>query len=283
MIELPESRHLAKQIKEHLQGKTVINVEINKSPHKLAWFNGDPALYQDKLRNKSIMGTNSYGGMVEIIFGAGSDEIRLVLNDGINIRYFAPNEKTPPKHQLRLEFDDLSSLVCSVQMYGGLFLMDAGSEKNAYYLSSKTKISPLSKENNEDYFFGVMNSVKQNYSIKAFLATEQRFPGIGNGVLQDILYNAKIHPRRKLETLTQEEKEAVYKSVMQTLSEMTESGGRDTESDIFGCPGGYKTKLSSKTKDKPCTVCNDVIIREAFMGGNVYFCPTCQRFEKVNK
>ena len=110
MIELPESRHLAKQIKEHLQGKTVINVEINKSPHKLAWFNGEPGLYQNKLINKTISGTNSYGGMVEIVFGTGSDEVRLVLNDGIKIRYFAPNEKIPPKHQLCLEFDNHSSL-----------------------------------------------------------------------------------------------------------------------------------------------------------------------------
>lgn|GEM_PF-2077218 len=30
---------------------------------------------------------------------------------------------------------------------------------------------------------------------KAFLATEQRIPGLGNGVLQDILWTARIHPK----------------------------------------------------------------------------------------
>ncbi|HBL84356.1 MAG: formamidopyrimidine-DNA glycosylase [Clostridiales bacterium GWF2_38_85] len=283
MIEFPESRHLAEQIKEHLLGKTVMNVEANKSPHKFAWFHGDPAGYHNKLTGKSITGTNAYGGMTEIVFNASVGEMRLVLNDGVNIRYFASGEILPPKHQLCVEFDDFSSLVCSVQMYGGLFLMDTTGEENGYYLSSKTKISLLSEENNEDYFFGLMNEVKQNYSIKAFLATEQRFPGLGNGVLQDILWDAKVHPRRKLETLTQQEKQAVYKSVKQTLFEMTTSGGRDTEKDIFGCPGGYKTKLSAKTKDSPCPVCGDAIIREAFLGGNVYFCPTCQRYEKGGK
>lgn len=260
-----------------------MNVEANKSPHKFAWFHGDPAGYRDKLTGKSITGTNAYGGMTEIVFDAGAGEMRLVLNDGVNIRYFAPGEILPPKHQLCLAFDDFSSLVCSVQMYGGLFLMDATEEENGYYLSSKTKISPLSEENNEDYFFGLMNEVKQNYSIKAFLATEQRFPGLGNGVLQDILWGAKVHPRRKLETLSQWEKQAVYKSVKQTLFEMTTLGGRDTEKDIFGCPGGYKTKLSANTKGNPCPICGDAINREAFLGGNVYFCPTCQRYEKVSK
>jgi formamidopyrimidine-DNA glycosylase len=274
MIEFPESRYLAEQINEHLQGKSVMNVEANKSPHKFAWFHGDPEGYHDKLTGKSITGTNAYGGMTEILFKAGGGEMRLVFSDGVNIRYFAPGEVLQTKHQLCVEFDDFSSLVCSVQMYGGLFLMDTEGEENPYYLSSKTKISPLSEENKEDYFFGLMNGVKQNYSIKAFLATEQRFPGLGNGVLQDILFNVKVHPRRKLETLTYQEKEAVYQSVKQTLFEMTASGGRDTEKDVFGCPGGYKTKLSAKTKDNPCPVCGDAIIREAFLGGNVYFCLT---------
>lgn len=280
MIELPESINLAIQIKDYLLGKTVSNVEADKSPHKFAWFTGDPARYHDKLADKSITGTNSYGGMVEIVFGTGADQMRLVLTDGVNIRFFAPGEMIPQKHQLCIEFDDLSSLVFSVQMYGGLYLIDSEGEENGYYLSSKNKVSPLSEENSEDYFFGLMNEVKQSYSIKAFLATEQRFPGLGNGVLQDILWNAKVHPRRKLGTLTQQEKEAVFRSVKQTLFDMTAAGGRDTEKDIFGCPGGYKAILSAKAKDAPCPACGGTIIRESFMGGNVYFCPTCQKYEK---
>jgi len=64
---------------------------------------------------------------------------------------------------------------------------------------------------------------------------------------------------------------------------MVQRGGRDTEKDIFGSPGGYKTILSAKTKTMPCPVCGDIIIREAFLGGNVYFCPTCQKYDKGKK
>jgi len=280
MIEFPEARHLAEQIKEHFLDKTVLNVEANKSPHGFAWFNGDPAGYHDRLTGRTVSSANAYGGMVEVVFDGGAGEKRLVLNDGVNMRYFASGEKLPQKHQLRVEFEDFSSLVCSVQMYGGLSLMDAGGEEKKIYLSSKTKVGPLSEENTEDYFFGLMNSVKQNYSAKAFLATEQRYPGLGNGVLQDILFNARVHPRRKLATLTRDEKEALYQSLKQTLFEMTAGGGRDTEKDIFGVPGGYKTKLSAKTKDKPCPVCGDAIVREAYLGGNIYYCPTCQVWKK---
>ena len=272
MIEFPESRHIAAQIKENLLGKTVRSVAANKSPHKFAWYHGDPAEYHTKLSGKTITGTNAYGGMPEIVL----DDARLVFCDGTNLRFFAPGEKLPEKHQLHVEFEDDSSLICSVQMYGAMFLMDGSDADEGYYLTARIKISPLSDKNTEDYFFRLMGGVKQNYSVKAFLATEQRFPGLGNGVLQDILWNARLNPRRKLETLTQPEKEALYQSVKQTLSAMTAAGGRDTEKDIFGCPGGYKTILSAKTLKYPCPACGSGLLREAYLGGNVYYCPVCQ-------
>jgi len=279
MIEFPESRHLAAQIQENLLGKTVQNVTTNKSPHKFAWFHGDPAEYHGKLAGKAISGTNAYGGMPEIVLG----DARLVFCDGTNLRYFAPGAKLPDKHQMHIEFEDGASLVCSVQMYGAMFLMDGSDDDEGYYLTAKTKISPLSEKNTEAYFFELMNGVKQNYSVKAFLATEQRYPGLGNGVLQDILFNARMNPRRKLETLAQREKEAVYQSLKQTLSAMTAAGGRDTEKDIFGQPGGYKTMLSAKTLQYPCPVCGGGLVREAYLGGNVYYCPVCQPKEGTPK
>jgi formamidopyrimidine-DNA glycosylase len=208
------------------------------------------------------------------------EEMHLSFNDGVNVRYFDYGEKLPAKHQLHIEFDDFSSLILSVQMYGGILLSDNEEEFGEYYQMAKTKVSPLCAENTPEYFFGLMDSVKQNYSTKAFLATEQRFPGLGNGVLQDILFNAGVNPRRKLQTLTDAEKENLYHSVKKTILEMTIGGGRNTEKDLFGCVGGYQTKLSAKTKTRPCPDCGDYIVREAFMGGHVYFCPTCQPYEK---
>jgi formamidopyrimidine-DNA glycosylase len=58
---------------------------------------------------------------------------------------------------------------------------------------------------------------------------------------------------------------------------MTDLGGRDTEKDLFGNMGGYKTILSKNTVQNPCPGCGGTIIKEAYMGGAVYFCPVCQK------
>ncbi len=64
--------------------------------------------------------------------------------------------------------------------------------------------------------------------------TEQRIPGLGNGVLQDILLLAGLHPRCKISRLTSGKRRKVYDVVQETLDQMTVAGGRDTEKDFFG-------------------------------------------------
>jgi formamidopyrimidine-DNA glycosylase len=140
--------------------------------------------------------------------------------------------------------------------------------------------TPLENDFDEKYFDGLFGGVKKSLSVKAFLATEQRIPGLGNGVLQDILFGARLNPKLKLEKLTDSQIKDMFDSVKTTLLNMTVNGGRDTERDLFGCSGGYKTILSNKTVNEPCRVCGDKIVREAYLGGNIYFCPTCQKYEK---
>ena len=272
MLEIPESHTIARQLDETVKGKVMDHVVAGSSPHKFAFFWGDPAVYPALLTGKMIDGAHPVAGQVEIC----AEDARIVLSDGINIRFFAPSEKLPAAHQLLIGFTDGSALVCTVQMYGFLHAFPEGTNDNPYYLTAIEKPSPLGPAFGRAYFEDLLCSAKQNISAKAFLATEQRIPGLGNGVLQDILFNARLHPKRKLETLSDEERDAMFLSVRQTLSDMTAQGGRDTEKDLFGSPGGYKTLLSAKTVKNPCPVCGGELVRQAYLGGNVYFCPVCQ-------
>ncbi len=95
-------------------------------------------------------------------------------------------------------------------------------------------------------------------------------------MLQDILFEARIHPKRKVETLKEEEWNGLYQAVISVLREMTEQGGRDTEKDLFGNPGRYVTKMSKNACAAGCPVCGGAVTKEAYLGGSVYYCSTCQ-------
>lgn len=272
MIEIPEAQVLAKQSQKILANKKIIDVTKEKSPHKFAFFNKEISSYADILKTSVIKDVKAYAGYVEFNLG----EYHLTFSEGINLRYITHESDIPPKHQLLLHFSDNTYLVASIQMYGVIWLFKGGAFDNPYYLVAKEKPSPLSDEFSKEYFFKMIDSVPNKISSKAFLATEQRIPGLGNGVLQDILFLSKIHPKRKIGSLSSQEKETLFKTIKTVLQTMVTQGGRNTEKDLFGNIGQYKTLLSAKTYKKPCPICQGIIIKKSYLGGSIYYCPVCQ-------
>jgi len=272
MIEIPESKTLSLQAGNNLAGKRITVVTPPTSPHKYAFFCGDPGEYPDLLKGRKIQSAEGHGMFVDIHC---DENVCITIGDGTNIRLCNPSEKRPAKNQLLLVFDDGSFVTFNVAMYGGIWAY-IDTFDNPYHQGSLKSISPLNDGLDEFYFDNIFNSTLKNLSVKALLATEQRIPGLGNGVLQDILFHARIHPRRKKATFSDSEKADLFQSLKSTLKKMADMGGRDTEKDLFGHFGGYSTLLSKKTVNKPCSVCGNLIKKEAYLGGSVYFCPSCQ-------
>jgi formamidopyrimidine-DNA glycosylase len=272
MLEIPESKTISLQAGNALVGKRIKDVINATSPHKFAFYKGDPAGYAKILTGKQVQTTKGHGMFVDIYL---DEKITITIGDGTNMRYYSPFEPRPEKHQLLIAFDDGSCIAFTVAMYGVILaykdLLD-----NPYHQRSLNSISPLDDAFNEAFFDNIFRSTKKDLSAKALLATEQRIPGLGNGVLQDILFNAGIHPKQKKSTLSDFQKAELFHCLKVTLSSMTDLGGRDTEKDFFGHPGGYKTLLSKNTFNDPCPHCGNSIVKEAYLGGAVYYCPTCQ-------
>jgi formamidopyrimidine-DNA glycosylase len=272
MIELPEAVVIARQITETLSGKRIASAVANASPHKFAWYSGDPAEYNDRLAGKVIGTGTAVAGNID--FEAGD----MVVSVSAPIRYRRAGEKRPKKHQLLIEFEDGTAISSSAQMWGCFFCFPAGEMGGLpEYQIARSRPSPLTDTFDRAYFDTLFDENTPKLSAKAFLATEQRIPGLGNGVLQDILWTARIHPKQKMGELSAQAIDDMFTSVKQGLAEMTAQGGRDTERDLFGNFGGYATILSKHTVEKPCPVCGTIIRKAAYLGGSIYYCAGCQR------
>lgn len=165
MLELPEAAVLARQLSDTVAGRPVARVVTLASPHRFAFFTGDPAGYDDALR------------------GA--------------LRFHESEATVPRKHQLLVAFTDGSFLSATVQMYGGLMCYPTGTWDNHYYVVARERPSPLGDGFDLAWFESILAPPEvAKLSLKAALATEQRIPGLGNGVLQDVLWEARLHPRR---------------------------------------------------------------------------------------
>ncbi len=280
MIEAPEARLLAEELNRTVKGKTVTTVIAAHSPHKFAWYYGDPAEYGHMLTGKRVGESYASGGYLETPVG----EITMIFAEGTNLRYYAPGEELPPKHQLLIGFDDESCLVASIRMYGAMLALPPDAQPvglTPYYEGARAKPQVMSAAFTREYFDSlIFDPAVQNKSAKAFLATEQRIPGLGNGVLQDILYNARINPKTKIEKLSADERACMYDRVVSTLGRMYDAGGRNSETDLSGRPGGYVPFLSKDTAGSECPRCGAVIVKENYLGGSIYYCPSCQPLRK---
>lgn len=271
MIELPEAVTLANQL-QAAANCTVASVTAGFSPHKFAWLSGDSAYYSERLAGRGLETTVNSGGVVELRFEGGQC---LWFSDGINLRLVERGEERPKKHQLLIELKDGRALCASVAMYGGLYCAHESEMDNPYIIVGREKPSPLSEAFDKGYFAQLLCG-SEKLSAKAFLATEQRIPGLGNGSLQDILFCAGVHPKRKMGELLDAQVSTLFDCIKSVLRDMALQGGRDTETDLFGNMGGYVTKMSRNTVSKPCPACGNAIVKMPYMGGSVYVCPSCQ-------
>ena len=138
--------------------------------------------------------------------------------------------------------------------------------------------NPLSDAFSLEFFQGRFAELEpdDSRSVKFFMISKPGILGVGNGCLQDILWRAKIHPRRRAVELAEAEQRALYTAIRDSLKLMVEGGGRDGDYDLYNHPGGYKRILYSKSVGEPCPVDGTPIMKDSYLGGAVYFCPTCQ-------
>lgn len=137
--------------------------------------------------------------------------------------------------------------------------------------------SVLSDDFSEEFFLKLIkNTELKSLSAKAFLATKNRIPGLDNFILHEILWEAGVNPKSKMTALSDNDFTNMYAAIKKVFPAVIEAGGRDTEKDLFGNFGGYITKASKNMLDKPCERCGEPIVKEAYLGGAVYYCPKCQ-------
>ena len=62
MLELPEAVTLASQFEKAYKGKVITRAVAGHTPHKFAFYEGDPADYPGLLEGKKVSGSAFLGG-----------------------------------------------------------------------------------------------------------------------------------------------------------------------------------------------------------------------------
>lgn len=273
-MELPELTVLSRQMTKEIVGKRISEVEVaNPKCLNISWEQ-----FQKKVVGKTIKSVDSRGKWLFVKLG--SDHI-LLFNPGMgaDVIHFKPNDKLPEKYQIKFTLDDKTGFTIRVWWFCYLHLMQAN-KLGEHKLTAKMGITPLDKRFTADYFKQLVNKKRGN--IKTFLLDQKNLAGIGNVYIQDTLFNAKLHPKRTISSLTNEEIEALYKSIKSVLNESIELGGLAYEKDFYGNKGRYDVKQFkiAYKPGKPCPICQTTIQKIKTGSTSSFICPSCQPLDK---
>jgi formamidopyrimidine-DNA glycosylase len=113
-----------------------------------------------------------------------------------------------------------------------------------------------------------------------YLLDQRVVSGIGNIYADEILYDARLHPRRKANTLSEGEWDALHAAIRSNLAAGVEHRGTTVRlyKDVLDRPGDHQNYLRVFEKHgQPCPGCEGEVVREKVSGRPTHFCPACQR------
>jgi len=148
--------------------------------------------------------------------------------------------------------------------------------KDIRSLEEDLGVDPFSSNFTVDYLSRKLKGKKTN--IKTFLMDQNIISGIGNTYADEILFDAKIHPRKSCNDIDQEEVKKLYNSIINILQEAIKLGGTSTEefTNLIERDRFFEPKVHRR-EGEACPICGTPIVMEKIGGRGTYYCPRCQR------
>ena len=116
--------------------------------------------------------------------------------------------------------------------------------------------------------------------IKPLILDQKVVSGVGNIYADEVLFDARLHPRRKANTLSEEEWTALHAATKKNLAAGIEHRGTTVRlyRDVLDRPGEHQNYLRVFEKHgEPCPEgCGGTIVRESVGGRPSHYCPECQ-------
>jgi formamidopyrimidine-DNA glycosylase len=115
--------------------------------------------------------------------------------------------------------------------------------------------------------------------IKPLLLNQRFLAGLGNIYVDEALFQARLHPRRKADSLTREELTRLYDAIRRVLRQGIEHGGTSLTDYVRpdGGEGRHQEKLLVfRQAEEPCPRCGMTVERIVVGGRGTFICPRCQ-------
>lgn len=272
MPERPDLEYIVPILSEQLTGQTIVSMEVRKPVvlRVMAIVRTDAAMPGRKI-TRVVRRAN-------FICIALTGELEIVISPMLAGRFTMASfsEKTPRDTAVTLELQNLRALHYrdDVQM-GKVYVIPRG-RYDMVAGASKIGVDVLDPAAFTFPVFLKLARARRD-QVKVFLMDKSALDSMGNAYADEVLFEAKIHPKAMVRAFSEEMLVGLHAAIVKVLGE-----ARATIAE-------RKPALDEKVRDflkvrgrhgEPCPRCKATLRRTGVLGHDAIFCPECQPDER---
>lgn len=272
MPELPEVETIKEDLKELVVGARIDKAEI-LDPSLVE--GPSPEEFVRRLEGRLIVDARRRGKNLVVGLDSG-DAVVFQLKIGGQLLLVPPVEVSTSSLMLVLRLDGDRRLFLRDET--GFTRARVSTEEELAAWSVSLGPEPLEAEFGVEYFRGKLSSRRAR--IKPLILDQEVVAGVGNIYADEALFDVRIHPRRKANTLSADEWAALHRTIQNNLRAGIEHRGTTFSlyRDVLGRKGGHQEHLKVFLRaGEKCLECDGEIVREKIGGRATFVCPDCQR------
>jgi len=266
MPELPEVETIKRELEKSVTGKTIRRVIIN-NPRIIR--EPSPEKFARGLQGKTITKILRRAKVLILELSGGN---ALVMHLKMTGQLVYPGNGKGSR--VSFEFSDSSILDFNDnRLFAELRLLDDWKD-----LKFIRELGPEPFDITQEQFSALLSP--RTTKIKVLLMDQTVISGIGNLYAAEMLFAARIDPRRPAKSLSGGEKERLFKAMREVLTQAIQYKGSSVDNyvQLSGKPGGYVPYHRVYGREgKSCPGCEGKVKRIALGGRGTYFCPSCQK------
>jgi formamidopyrimidine-DNA glycosylase len=271
MPELPEVETIRRQLTPHLEGRTIVEVEI-LDPR---WTRPTPPdVVEAQLRGARVDRLNRLG---KYLIWSLSDDRHLLVHLRMTGALLFDPDLEPAHTRVRFELDDGHRVVyVDPRRFGTGHLLHGSAARDAY-LAQRIGIEPMTADFTVEHLRRITRG--RRAPIKAFVLDQRQIAGVGNIYADEALFRAGIHPLRATGTLTRAQLERLRDAIEAALSAGIAAKGAtiDDFRHVDGARGSFQDRfLVHLRAGEACPRCGATIRKIVAGGRGTYVCEHCQ-------
>ncbi len=269
MPELPEVETIKNDLRPLLVGRSIVGVNVG-------WEGcvDRPSVQEfcDQIAGRCIEDVRRRGKFLTLTLSGGSTLlVHLRMTGQLLVKEGTDPRGTHTRLSLRLD-DDRELRFVDVRKFGRLYLVADAKE-----ILKDLGPEPLEGDFGVEDFCTLLRN--RRGMIKPLLLNQRFIAGLGNIYVDEALFQARIHPRCKADSLTLDELTRLYHAVRQVLRQAIEDGGTSLTDYVRpdGGEGRHQERLLVfRRAEEQCPRCGAMIERIVVAGRGTFICPCCQ-------